>query len=559
MRSAWLTVVLCLPAIARFRAGPETARADLSGYATVRYVSAGTGSDDSGDGSRARPWRSVVRALSKLNCTAGRRCAVLVAEGVYRGETVAMRPFADLYGGFEPKRWRRDIFLHATTLDGEDARRVAVGANDARIDGFVITRGRVRGYGAGILCDKVSPVISNNTFVANRTLAPSPWNPKELHEDANDGGAIAAINGAAPIIRSNLLAANATEAGRGAGVACHSRSPARIINNVFVENTAGVNDPGRSSDGGAISIYDHSSAEIRDNVIAGNQALARNDGGGIFAALWSSAVIAGNRIVGNYGTDDGGGIFIGGQKHHYSTPFDPIPPAAEYEVRMSGNIVAGNRSSAAASGAMRIAMQARARLENNIVVENPGGVYVQTSAAALWNNTIDSFLFVNDSKSSRELPGPASLVNNIVRRGIVVKDPIAEQKHNSCGGDPAFAKDGITGTARELSRDTQRHTTTLTAGADHGELAGRVIRVADRWSVVKESRNGAIVVWGSLAGVAAPAAFEVLPTFRLQAGSPCIDKGASTGAPKTDFEGDPRPLGKGADIGADEFNPGGNR
>ena len=43
--------------------------------------------------------------------------------------------------------------------------------------------------------------------------------------------------------------------------------------------------------------------------------------------------------------------------------------------------------------------------------------------------------------------------------------------------------------------------------------------------------------------------------FHLTAGSPCIDTGTCTGAPTTDFEGDPRPTGASCDMGADEFVP----
>jgi hypothetical protein len=41
--------------------------------------------------------------------------------------------------------------------------------------------------------------------------------------------------------------------------------------------------------------------------------------------------------------------------------------------------------------------------------------------------------------------------------------------------------------------------------------------------------------------------------FHLQAGSPCIDKGTSEGAPDTDIEGTPRPQGGGYDMGAYEY------
>ena len=41
----------------------------------------------------------------------------------------------------------------------------------------------------------------------------------------------------------------------------------------------------------------------------------------------------------------------------------------------------------------------------------------------------------------------------------------------------------------------------------------------------------------------------------LMPSSPAIDTGTCTGAPTTDFEGDPRPTGAGCDMGADEFVP----
>jgi hypothetical protein len=41
--------------------------------------------------------------------------------------------------------------------------------------------------------------------------------------------------------------------------------------------------------------------------------------------------------------------------------------------------------------------------------------------------------------------------------------------------------------------------------------------------------------------------------YHLQAGSPAIDAGTSTGAPSTDIDGNPRPQGKGVDIGPYEY------
>jgi hypothetical protein len=142
------------------------------------------------------------------------------------------------------------------------------------------------------------------------------------------------LNGASPQIENNLFVGNTTEVGRGGAVACHGKASPAIVRNVFLSNEAGQKDPMRSSDGGAISAFDHSHPEIRENLVIGNKALSRNDGGGIFVALWSSPVISGNLIVGNSATDDAGGLFVGGQEHRYGVPLDPVPPAAHFLVRV---------------------------------------------------------------------------------------------------------------------------------------------------------------------------------------------------------------------------------
>jgi hypothetical protein len=520
-------------------AGPRNQAVPLSEYQTVRYVSA-AGSDRSGDGTKAKPWATLPHALSQAGAAGpSARVAVLVATGVYRGQTIQLKPFVDLFGGYDPAGWVRDPSRFPSVLDGENQRRIAFGADHARLDGFTLRRGRVRGKGGAILCDGTSPVISNNTFLENRTSAPEPWNPPILHETANDGGAIAVLNGAAPAIESNVFARNRTENGRGGAIACDHEASPRIVANVIVQNLTGINDPMRSSDGGGLSIYDHSHPLVSGNVIAANRTLNGNDAGGIFVALWSAPRIENNFIVGNASSDDAGGLFVSGQKHHYGTPLDPVPPPASFLVRLTGNTIIGNENPSHNSGAARIAMQSRAELRNNVIARNEAGLYLQTSAVDARNNTVaDDLLVLNDSKATHELPGPTSLVNNIfwgkadvrMEAGISHSDFRAGAPGKSnIDNDPMFLTDGWSGPAALVERNSDGGWTSFKISGlpNDPSIAERAIRIGNFWTVVRSAGSGALTVWGDL-----PQEFgdgtvrvEIVQSYRLRPGSPCLGAG----------------------------------
>ncbi len=56
-------------------------------------------------------------------------------------------------GGFSEENWKRDIHKFPSYLSGEGRRRVLIGANNAKVDGFVIYQGQIRGKGAGVYCE----------------------------------------------------------------------------------------------------------------------------------------------------------------------------------------------------------------------------------------------------------------------------------------------------------------------------------------------------------------------------------------------------------------------
>ena len=545
--------------------GPKTLAVDLSEYRGVSHVSAKTGSDTDCDGSSARPSATISHALSTIT-DAGpeKRYAVLVAEGKYSGRTLALQPYVDLYGGHNASDWSRDIFENPTILDGGLMRRVVVGADHAKLDGFIVKRGRVRGKGAGILCENSSPDITNNVFIDNMTYAPTDWDPPKWHEVANDGGAIMCNNMASPNISNNIFAGNRTEIGRGAGVTCDNHSSPTIAHNVFSNNVTGLIDIARSADGGAISVYDWSHPKIVGNVISNNESLNGNDVGGIFVALWSSPLIAGNILVGNIGGDDAGAIFVGGQKHHYGTPLDTPPPKEDFLVRILNNVIMGNDNSSHNSGSMRITMESRVELKNNIMAENVGHVYFQRSDILLVNNTITDGLYHTETKEGLV---PGAYRNNIIH-GLIEIETAVELTYNNLTrgyegegnfiGDPQFVDNGKKGSAVVSAFDHRHFMTSLKyADSENEDLSGRVIKVGEKWGVVASNDAGKINVWGdfSRSGYSDISDFEIMPTYHLKAGSPCIDAGHNDFGAKNDMDLEDRPLNGGVDIGADEYSP----
>lgn len=500
--------------------GPKTVIVNLENYHQVIYISSKNGSDEKGNGSANQPWASISFALDQIqDAEPETRYAVFISSGDYAHTPIKMKLYVDLYGGFEPSKWERDIEKNRTILTGGEERRVIIGANHTRLDGFVISNGRIRGKGAGILCDGVSPTITNNIFVSNKTLAPIPWNPKFLHETANDGGAIYCENGASPIIENNLFTRNATENGRGAAIAFHNHCNGRIANNVFLTNTTGLNDPMRSSDGGAISIFDWSSPTIENNIILNNQALASNDAGGLFVALWSSPMIRKNIFVGNKCDDDAGALFVGGQEHRYDRPLDPLPGEEKFFVTIDSNIFIGNSNPSKNSGAMRFTMESRGVFSHNIVAHN-SGIYFQRSEVTIEKNIVlDDFLLIETKAGLK----PGVIRNNILWGNIsieteatVTDNYLKNPREGNFNSSPGFVNDWIELQAIAATyRPKQFLTSVLVSNCifKNNELANRVVKAGDQWGVIKSNNKKDIEIWGNFSG---EIHFSALPGYQLQ-------------------------------------------
>jgi hypothetical protein len=398
----------------------------------------------------------------------------------------------------------RDIWNQQSILSGVKEKRVIAGADHARLDGFVISQGIVRGKGAGLLCDGVSPVITNNIFYQNKTLKPASWQPRFWHETANDGGAVYCRNNSAPEITFNLFIENETENGRGAGIACDGRCNPLIAENVFLHNTSGIDDPMRSSDGGAISVFDWCNLRLENNIIAGNRALASNDAGGVFIALWSSARISGNLFLNNEADDDAGGLFVGGQEHRYDRPLDPIPPQDKFFVSIVDNKFIGNRNKSLNSGAMRFTMEGRGEFRANYTAFN-NGIYFQRSEVQITGNLIFDNFLIKETKSGLKI---SEIRDNMIwaefdlQTDVVLENNWIKEKSAEAGKTvPGL---GVKSAAKELIAASviynRRNFTTSVIVPDLNqavnELANRVVRSGKKWGVIRSNDAVSITLWG---------------------------------------------------------------
>ncbi len=155
--------------------------------------------------------------------------------------------------------------------------------------------------------------------------------------------------------------------------------------------------------------------------------------------------------------------------------------------------------------------------------------------------------------------GAFTLTNNIiadsVTNTILIQTAAAPHNtlyHNTLVGSPA-GRQGI-----GIEVQTSDVTLTLinnivvshTVGISHVVGSGTVVSNSLLWA----NEGGTLALSGTLSVFLDPRFVDPINRdYHLQADSPAIDAGADVGV-RVDFEGDPRPMGVGPDIGADEFD-----
>ena len=543
--------------------GPRTEAVDQSGYARSLHVSP-AGSDERGDGSHARPFRTVRKAIGSVSGDG--RTAILVAAGTYMEGTLTMRSKVDLLGGFEPAGWTRDIFKNPTILSGGGTGRVLIGADDTKLDGFIVEGGVFRGHGGAIYCESTSPTITNNVFRLNRTLEPEGFTHDETRRRMRglDGGAIGLVNYANADIRNNLFHANETEIGYGGAIgASHDCIPV-VAHNVFWGNKAGVADRNEtlSGNGGAVSLLFSSRAAIFHNLFVENDALGGSDGGALFMEYFCWPEIRNNAFLNNHAGDDGGGLdnqkfswpklkanlFYGNRADGSGGGFH----LDDAVIEMENNIFAYNKANKQAGGFGGTHGWYRAL--NNTVAFNEagqdgGGIHtVNVKNQFLRPPVFRNNLIVFNKPEQALFEGDVDVTYNIMHPGG------SKAGYYNFNDEPGFLDDSIHLESAAARQDRSTFTTTLTVGGSlkAGALVGRIVRIGEWWSMVRSNTNDAITLWG-LMPEEAGTKVEVVQTFHLAPDSGALSRGVYPDFAQEDIDGEPRYTFD-VDIGADEYH-----
>jgi hypothetical protein len=544
--------------------GPRNTAVDPAAYAEIRYVSVTTGSDETGDGSKARPWRSLRRALGAA--VGEGRAAVFVAAGLYQEGTLALRPRVDLFGGFAPGTWARDIFRTPTVLSGGGKNRVLTGAGDCRLDGFVVEDGLARACGGALYCHDCSPAITNNVFRRNRVLEPEGYthDTRRRRQRGIDGGAIGLDTNANADIRHNLFHDNETGVGDGGAIGAREDCIPIIAHNVFWGNRAGVTDKPAtlSSNGGAVSLLFSSRAAVFHNLFVANEALGESDGGALFCEYFSWPEVRYNAFLNNHAEDDGAGL----DNQKFSYP------------KVKANLFYGNRADGSGGG-MHLD-DSLVDVENNVFAYNhaskEGGGFGGTHG---WYHAINNTVVYNEAGQDGGGLHIVNVKNTFLRPPTFHNNLFAfnkpEQVLIQCEVDasynlvhpggfsggyynfteaPAFRDDARSLAVGAPRQDPATFTTELPVRESlaPGSLAGRIVRLGGFWSLVRDNTADAIRVWG-LVPEAAGGRLEVVATFHLTPNSRAVDGGVYPDFAPFDIDGEPR-YTPNVDIGADEYH-----
>jgi uncharacterized repeat protein (TIGR01451 family) len=547
----------------------------------------------------------AANAGAEIRVATGRYTGVSARAGViqvvYLSKTVAIR------GGYTTTNWTTpNPISYPTTLDAEMEGRVLYISGDISptIEGLRFTGGDAQGLsggpgspmdgGGGIYVITAAATIKDNWMFSNT---------------AEYGGGVYAIN-AMFIISNNRVFSNTAEYGGGVylyscgaslsnnnvtgnqahtfgGGLCLQNSPASLMSNTITANTANwggglrldhsdatfsgntVTTNTADYNGGGLYLYKSHDATLNGNTVVSNEAVygggfylyysdsslscntisdnSAEDGGGLYLR-YSDATLNGNTVLSNTANQSGGGLCL-----------------QESQAALEGNTVSGN---GAIYGGGYVFYSAAATLNGNVITTNSadygGGLYLYASGAMLdgdtaWANSADYggglYLYASD----------ATLINTVVAdnqahisgSGLYVWAGAPRLLHTTLARNGGGGGDGV---GLSLASGSVALTNTILVGHTTGvHVAGGATATLEStlwgsggWANTTDWTGAGTIYHGNnyTGGPAfvAPDAGD----YHIAEISAAINKGANAGV-SSDTDGDPRPLGGGFDLGADEW------
>ncbi|HOV74488.1 MAG TPA: PKD domain-containing protein [Candidatus Hydrogenedentes bacterium] len=484
-------------------------------------------------------WSTAFRDIQPAIDAAAKGDEIWVAGGTY-GEAradetgaVLMKTGVALYGGFagnETQRDARDWTTHLTVISGAAARggsaawHTIMGADDAVLDGFVITGGIASGTGdtangGGMYNAFASPLVVHCTFTGNV---------------ANGFGGGIHNHQSSPVLF--LCSIENNMAAFGAGMYNHISSP-KAINCTFATNTA-------SQSGGAVANRGACSPLYLGCTISGN---AAGDGAGLENNDACTPELIRCTVNGNVASNAGGGLVARGgatvtMRHctlsNNQAAFGGGVYCDTAVAEFSDCSFILNAAVSGAGGAVsfanawphvaRCAFRANSALRGGALYNANGPLLL--SNGVFWGNTA-----TNGSGGAAYFEGPQTAL--VVNTSFSVN-----QAQNGGVGGAVYC---ATGAPCTFSND-------ILYGDTPSEIGGATP------TVIYSDIQGGHAGTGNI---------QTNPQFRdaaagdlsLLAGSPCINKGTAGNAPSNDILGTPRPQPSGGlfDMGAYEYGTAG--
>ncbi|RLC84755.1 MAG: hypothetical protein DRI79_12405, partial [Chloroflexi bacterium] len=299
----------------------------------------------------------------------------------------------------------------------------------------------------------------------------------------------------------------------GGGIYSRDASPI-ITNNVITNNVAYTGTSVAGSGGGICAEFSNGGAVIAHNQVISNVAswATNGSGGGIYLRWVTGTRVIENVVVSNMAamsaTGHGGGIYVGGCKG-----------AVLQGNRVEHNVASANGQGS--GGGLYVLSPISFTMTNNIVAANHafgkgGGLYLQAT-------------------------GGNRITGTLVHNTLAVND-----RGSGTNGRTALYVEGSNTTLVLTNNLVYHHTYGIYVGSGSTTTLHNTLFYAN--STDNTGGSGTITNTAPITGKDPLLDAD----YHLRPGSPAVDAGAPLPWLTADIDGDPRPLGGGYDIGADE-------